>query len=80
MRQQAEAEKIKKRLREEHESRADVQRFKGMTREEKVRQAKDIMTQNVKKYNDSKAGRDTTQAEAERKVEELVRRMEREND
>jgi len=69
----------KQELRESYDSRADVQAHRRLSKDEKVRRAKEIMIGRVREYNDAMAGRETTRAEAERKVEELTRRFERES-
>lgn len=74
------AAEMKQRITEEYNSRGDVQRHKAMTQDEKVLQARDLMIGRVKTFNDAMKGTDTTQAEAEKKVDALTQRMLRERE
>jgi hypothetical protein len=73
------AQERKRELRESFDQRADVQEHRRLTRDEKVRRAKELMIGRVREFNDAMQGRETTRAEAERKVDELTRRFAREN-
>ena len=75
-----EAANMKQRIAEEYNSRGDVQRHRAMSQDEKIRNARDLMIGRVKTYNDAMKGTDTTQAEAEKKVDSLTQRMLRERE
>ena len=62
------------RMREKYESNGEVQRNRMMTKEERVRNAIELQTKNIKEFNDFKAGRDTTMAAAEKKAREIASR------
>ncbi len=61
---------VEEKRQKELESNADYQRRKGMTREEKAREAKDRMTQNVLEHR-----RRTGQSDDSRSVERDVERI-----
>lgn len=71
------SEEFKSSLKEQFSANAEVQRMNLESQEERTRRAIEKMIANRKEYNDFKAGRDTTQSQAEKDVRELIHKLHR---
>lgn len=70
-------EAVKQKLRQQYSSNPEVQRRQGMSNEARQREIKDTMTQKYKTLNDARYGSKSTHEMAERKVAQLMEKMNR---